>query len=150
MLRYYEDLPVGWSETFGPVTVTKESLLAFAREYDPQPFHVDEQAAEASPFGGLIASGWHTAAMFMRMYVDALLSRSTSMGSPGGEELRWLVPVRPGDTLSGRVTVERTEPSGHRADRGTVHMRSEVVNQRGEVVMRLRARGYFGRRPTSS
>ena len=147
---YFEDFVAGSTYQLGSRVVSREEIIAFAREFDPQPFHVDEQAAEKGPFGGLAASGWHTAPIFMRLYVDALLGRSASMGSPGGDELRWLVPVRPGDTLSGRVTIERTEPSGHRADRGTVHMQSELVNQDGEVVMRLRARGYFARRPVTA
>jgi len=147
---YFEDFVEGDTFQLGTRQVTREEIIAFAREFDPQPFHVDEAAAADGPFGGLIASGWHTAAMFMRMYVDSILSRAASMGSPGGEELRWLAPVRPGDTLTGRVIIERTEPSSRRPDRGTVYSRSEVLNQDGEVVMRLRARGLFGRRQAAS
>src|SRR4051794_12307010 len=105
---------------FGPRTVGADEIVAFATQFDPQPFHVDEAAAAAGPFGGLVASGWHSAAIFMRMYVDAVLNDTASMGSPGVEELRWLVPVRPGDTLRGRATVLEATPSGSRADRGTV------------------------------
>jgi acyl dehydratase len=149
-MLYFEDFPPGDVRESPARTVTRDEIIAFAREFDPQPFHVDEAAATDSPFGGLIASGWHTAAIFMRLFVDGLLERAASMGSPGGEELRWLVPVRPGDVLSGRVTIEHTESSGRRPDRGTVHMRSEMVNQDGEVAMRLRSRVYFGRRPATA
>lgn len=146
-MLYWEDFEPGQVFELGARTVTKEEILAFARAWDPQPFHVDEQAATGGPFGGLIASGWHTAAVFMRMYVDEVLNRTTSMGSPGIEELRWLVPVRPGDELRGRVEVLEALPSSKRADRGSIRARMELSNQRGEVVLRMVARGLFGRRP---
>ena len=111
---YFEDFEEGQVYELGEKTLTKEEIVAFAREYDPQPFHVDEEAAKGSAFGGLIASGWHTAAIFMRLYADAVLSRAESMGSPGVEELRWLKPVRPGDTLSARLTVLDAAPSASR------------------------------------
>jgi acyl dehydratase len=129
--------------------VTREEIVEFASAYDPQPFHVDDAAARESPFGGLIASGWHTAALWMRLYVDAVLSKTASLGSPGVEELRWLRPVRPGDTLTGTARILWTKPSERDARRGTVFAESELVNQDGEVVMRLRARGLFGRRPAA-
>src|SRR4051794_2483232 len=122
-------------------------MIAFARRFDPQPIHVDEQLAERSAFGGLIASGWFTGSLFMRMYVDELLDDADSHGSPGVEQLRWLRPVRPGDRLTGRVRVLEVWPSTKRTDRGTVLTESELVNVDGEVVMSLRARGMFGRRP---
>ena len=128
--------------------LSKEEILTLAREYDPQPFHTDEQSAADSAFGGLIASGWHTAAIFMRLYVDAVLSRSASMGSPGVEELRWLKPVRPGDTLRARLTVLDSAPSSRNPGRGTVRLDTEVRNQRGEIVMTMKARGLFARRRT--
>jgi acyl dehydratase len=146
LTRYFDDFAPGQVFELGGRTVTKEEIVAFAREFDPQFLHVDEGAAAAGPFGGLIASGWHTGALWMRMYVDALLADSVSMGSPGIEELRWLQPVRPGDTLRGRLTVLDTTLSERRPDRGTVRSRGEMLNQRDEVVLTMVARGFFGRR----
>jgi acyl dehydratase len=143
---YFEDFEPGTVFDLGARTLAKEDIVAFASEYDPQPFHVDEEAARESAFGGLIASGWHTGSVFMRLYADALLSRAAAMGSPGVEELRWLKPVRPGDTLTARVTVLDTTPSSRNPKRGTVHLFSEVDNQRGETVMTMKARGLFARR----
>jgi acyl dehydratase len=147
LTRHFEDFAAGDVFELGSRTVTKEEIVAFAREYDPQFLHVDEGVATAGPFGGLIASGWHTGAIWMRMYVDTVLVDSASMGSPGIEELRWLQPVRPGDTLRGRLTVLETAPSERRPDRGTVRSRGEMLNQRDEVVLTMVARGFFGRRP---
>jgi acyl dehydratase len=144
---YFEDLQAGQVVELGSHTISEEEIVAFAREWDPQPFHVDPEAARESIFGGLIASGWHTGAMWMRLYVDSLLDGAASMGSPGIEELRWLAPVRPGDTLSGRLTVLETTPSDRRPDRGTVRIRGEMVNQDGVTVMSMVSRGHFGRRP---
>jgi acyl dehydratase len=146
-MRYWEDFVVGETVELGTYEVTRDEILEFARRYDPQPFHVDEEAAAAGPFGGLAASGWHTAAMFMRLFVDGIFQHSASMGSPGVEELRWTAPVRPGDVLTGRVRVVGTYPSERRPDRGTVITESEVLNQDGVVVMTMRARGFFRRRP---
>ena len=143
---YFEDFEVGQVFELGEKTLTKGEIVAFARDYDPQPFHVDEEAAEGSAFGGLIASGWHTAAVFMRLYADAVLSRAASMGSPGVDELRWLRPVRPGDVLSARLTVLDAVPSTSRPGRGTVHLLAEVHNGGGEKVMTMKARGLFARR----
>jgi acyl dehydratase len=143
---HFEDFDPGQTYELGAGhTVTAEEIVEFATRYDPQYFHVDAEAAKESPFGGLIASGWHTAALFMRMYVDAILSHSESMGSPGVEELRWLVPVRPGDTLRGRATILEATPSAKRNDRGTIRARFEALNQRDEIVMTFVARGLFGR-----
>jgi acyl dehydratase len=144
---YFEDLQPGQVVELGEHTVSEEEIVAFARQYDPQPFHVDTEAAKESVFGGLIASGWHTGAMWMRLYVDSLLDGAASMGSPGIEELRWLAPVRPGDTLSGRLTVLEATPSERRPDRGTVRIRGEMINQDGVTVMSMTSRGHFGRRP---
>ena len=144
---YWEDLEPGQVHELGSRTVTEEEIVAFARQWDPQPFHVDPEAAKESPFGGLIASGWHTGSMWMRLYVDSLLGGEAAMGSPGIEELRWLAPVRPGDTLSGRLTVLDVTPSATRPDRGTVRIRGEMVNQDGVTVMSMTSRGHFGRRP---
>lgn len=143
---YFEDFEPGMVFDLGERSLTKEEIVAFAREFDPQPFHVDEERANGSPFGGLIASGWHTASIFMRLYADALLSRAASMGSPGVEELRWLRPVRPGDILRARLTVFDTTPSERNPNRGTVHLYSEVLNDRDETVMTMKARGLFARR----
>jgi acyl dehydratase len=146
-VRYWEDFAVGDVVELGSYEVTRDEILDFARRYDPQPFHVDEGAAAAGPFGGLAASGWHTAAMFMRLFVDGLLLSSASMGSPGIEELRWTAPVRPGDVLAGRVRVLESNPSERRSDRGTVITQCELLNQDGAVVMTMRGRGFFRRRP---
>jgi acyl dehydratase len=145
-MRYWEDFAVGDVTDVGPVTVSAEEIVEFASRYDPQPFHVDEEAAKASPFGGLIASGWHTTALFMGMFVPAVLLDSASLGSPGVEEIRWTAPVRPGDTLSGRSTVTEVRPSSTNARRGTVFTTNEVFNQDGVLVMTLKARGFFARR----
>jgi acyl dehydratase len=148
-ILYFEDIEEGTEFELGSTTVTREEILEFAARFDPQPFHVDEEAAKDSMFGGLIASGWHTAAIWMRLYVDTVLANTASLGSPGVEELRWLKPVRPGDTLTGRARILWTKPSERDPRRGTVFAESELSNQDGEVVMRLRARGLFGRRPAA-
>jgi acyl dehydratase len=127
--------------------VTREEIVAFAREFDPQPFHVDEAAAAGTIYGGLIASGWHTIALYMRLMWDSYLKDTASLGSPGVDEVRWLKPVRPGDTLRARFTVLDAVPSRSKPDRGIVRSLSEVFNQHGEVVMTLRGLGMFGRRP---
>ena len=148
--RYFEDFREGEVLPLGPRTVTREEIVAFAAEFDPQPFHVDPDAAEQGPFGGLIASGWHTAALYMRMYVDALLNKTISMGSPGVEELRWLRPVRPGDTLAGTATVLSVRASKNRPDMGIVQFRFELANQRREPVMRVQSPMFFARRPSEA
>jgi len=145
-MRYWEDFHVGDLSELGPVTVTEEEI-EFASRFDPQPFHVDPQAARESPFGGLIASGWHTAAIYMGMFVRGVLGGTASLGSPGVEELRWTAPVRPGDTLRGRATITDVAPSSTNPNRGTVFSSHEVVNQDGVVVMSFRSRGFFARRP---
>jgi acyl dehydratase len=145
--RYFEDFEPGHVFELGSRTVTAEEIVAFAREWDPQPFHTDAESAAASVFGGLIASGWHTGSMWMRLYVDGLLLGAASMGSPGIEELRWLAPVRPGDTLHARLTVLEATPSERRPDRGTIRSRAEMMNQDGVTVMTMTARGHFARRP---
>jgi acyl dehydratase len=144
--RYFEDFVVGDTFELGDTTMTRESMLAFATQYDPQPFHVDEEKALDSVFGGLIASGWQTAALFMRLVVDNLLCDTLSMGSPGLDEIRWLKPVRPGDTLRARFTVLDTIPSTRKSDRGTVRSLGEMLNQRDEVVMTLKGLHILGRR----
>lgn len=144
---YFDDFVIGQTFELGSVTVTEADIIDFATRYDPQPFHVDTEAAKASPFGGLIGSGWHTAAMFMRLLADGLLNGSSSQGASGIEALRWLAPVRPGDTLRGRYTVEDATPSATKPNRGTVHFLSEMLNQDDVIVLSMRGRGLFGTRP---
>jgi acyl dehydratase len=142
---HFEDFRPGTVYDLGEVTVDEAEMLAFARRFDPQPFHVDPQAAAASPFGTLIASGWYTASLFMRAYVDAVLADSASQGSPGLSELRWLAPVYPGDVLRGRLTVLGTTPSSTTPGRGTALLRGELLRD-GQAVLRTTFRGLFGRR----
>ena len=137
--RWFEDYVPGSVNETGTIRVSEHEIVAFARQFDPQPFHLDRDAAEKSNFGGLIASGWHTASMTMRLLVDYYLSEVSSLGSPGIDELRWLLPVRPGDELTARVTVLDTRRSDSRPDRGIVRSRTETLNQNGEVVMHLTA-----------
>jgi len=145
--RYWEDFEQGQVYDLGAHRMTREDILDFARRFDPQPFHVDEEAARRGPFGGLIASGWHTASVLMRLYVDAVLADTDSRGSPGMSDLRWLVPVRPGDLLTGRLEVAGVEPSAKHPDRGTAHVVLSLRNQDDETVIRMTGRGLFGRRP---
>ncbi len=148
-MRYWEDFKPGDVSDLGPVSVSEEEIVEFARRYDPQPFHVDPVAARDGPFGGLVASGWHTTALFMSMFVPAILLDAASMGSSGVDEIRWTAPVRPGDTLTARVTVTDARPSARHRGRGTVFTHSEVFNQDGVLVMTMRARGFFARRESS-
>lgn len=134
----FEDFTVGASFPLPPYEVTREEVIAFASEFDPQPFHLDEKAAADSLLGGLSASGWHTCAMAMRMMVDGYLANSTSQGAPGVEELRWLRPVRPGDRLSGTATVLQARRSASRPGLGIATIRIEIVNQTAETVMDCR------------
>lgn len=148
--RYFEDYPPGAVYEFGSISVTAEEIMDFARHYDPQYFHLDPKRAEQGPFGGLAASGWHTAAMMMRMFADHYLSSAASLGSPGVDELRWTRPVRPGDTLSLRVTTLEATPSRSKPDRGLLRILMEVLNQRREVVMSVRAMCIALRRPAAT
>lgn len=145
--RYFEDFHAGDVIELGSRTITKDAIVAFAREFDPQVFHVDEEAAKATIYGGLLASGWHTGALMMRMLYDGLLRHTVSLGSPGVDELRWLKPVRPGDTLSARMTVLESIPSRSKPDRGILRSLMEVRNQHGDVVMTTRGLSLLGRRP---
>jgi acyl dehydratase len=147
---YFEDFKAGTVFELGNVQMTRERIISFAREFDPQPFHLDEKAAARSHFGGLIASGWHTCSVFMRLFVEGVLGKAASLGSPGVEEIRWLKPVRPGDVLRARYTVVSAEPSRSRADRGTVLSLAELFNQDGVLVMTLKARNLMSRRPGGS
>ena len=144
--RYFEDYVVGSIHEFGPIAVTEEEVISFARRYDPQPFHIDPTAAKNPHFGGLIASGWLTAGLMMRLLVDNVVSGVASLGSPGVNELRWLKPVRPGDVLRIRVTVLEATPSRSRSDRGMVRSLVEVLNQDGEVVMSMKPMNIIRRR----
>lgn len=144
---WFEDLTPGREFQLGTVTVTKEAIVEFATEFDPQSFHVDEDAAATGPFGGLIASGWHTGSLWMRLYADNLLAHTDSRGSPGMEELRWWAPVRPGDVLTASTRIVDAQPSSKDPTRGTVFTESAMTNQDGVVVMSMTSRGMFGRRP---
>lgn len=146
-MLYFEDFPPGDVRESEPRAVTRDEIVAFARQFDPQPFHTDEAAARRTIYGGLLASGWHTAAIVMRLLWDTVLKDAASLGSPGVDEVRWLKPVRPGDTLRARFTVTGARPSSRRPDRGVVHSLSEVFNQHGELVMTIRGLGLYARRP---
>jgi len=145
---WWEDFPAGSVREFGAKQVTRDAVIAFAAEFDPQPFHLDDEAAEASLFGRLSASGWHTCAMTMRMICDDHLLDAASLGSPGIDSLRWTRPVFPGDTLSVRLEVLEARPMGSRPDVGLIRQRWEVLNQDREVVMTMEGWGMLRRRPT--
>lgn len=144
---YWEDFQIGDRREYGGHTVTKDEIIRFAQEFDPQPFHLDEEAARKSHFGGLVASGWQTAGFFMRMLVDNALTGAQSMGSPGVEWLRWRKPVYAGDTLRVRQEVVDKRPSRNHDNLGHVKNRFEVVNQHDEVVLEMESFGMFLRRP---
>jgi len=144
---YFEDFFVGRKFTTDSVEVSEAEIIDFARRYDPQAMHTDPEAAKRTPFGGLIASGWHTASLMMRLYVEHYLTHVASLASPGLDELRWLKPVRPGDMLSVRVTVLKAIPSKSKSDRGAVTSFVEVINQSGEVVMTLKVVNFIAKRP---
>jgi acyl dehydratase len=144
--RTFEDFVAGEVLPLGSRHVTRAEIIAFAAEFDPQPFHLDERAATNMPVGGLMASGWHVGALFMNMLCSGLLLESSSMGSPGIETLKWRRPVRPGDTLTASSTVIEARASRSRPDMGIVRFRHEVVNQAGDVVMWLDNSILFGRR----
>ena len=136
--QYFEDYPVGAVFIGGPVTVGEQDILDFARRFDPQPMHVDKPAAEAGPFRGLIASGWHTGSMMMQMLARHFVPSPGNLPSPGVDDLRWVRRVRPGDALSLRVTVESARRSRSKPNQGVVTSLVEVLNQNGEVVMSLK------------
>ena len=145
--RFFEDIALGEMRECGSYTVEREEIVEFGHRYDPQPFHVDEEAAARSPFGGLIASGWHTIAICMRLMVlEMIASDAGSWGSPGADEIRWLEPVRPGDTLSVRTEVIEKVPSRSKPDRGLVKIRATVSNQHDRNVMTFIGLGFFPRR----
>jgi acyl dehydratase len=149
MTLYWEDFVVGETLPIGSHTFTEAEIVAFARQFDPQPFHIDPEAARASAFGGLIASGWHTCAVCMRLNCESYINRAVSLGSPGLDNIRWHKPVRPGDTIAYRRTVLEARVSRSRPDMGLVRSRTEALNQAGELVMSMEGWGMFGRRPAA-
>jgi acyl dehydratase len=145
--RYFEDYPPGAVFASDAIVVSEAEIIDFARRYDPQPMHTDPEAARTGRFGGLIASGWHTAALMMRLYTTNFLSPESSAASPGIDELRWLQPVRPGDELRLRVTVIEARRSRSRPAEGIVRSLIEVLNQDGAVVMSLKPISLIACRP---
>lgn len=149
-MLYWEDLEVGAATIFGQYEVTREEVLEFARKYDPQPFHLSDEAAAKTHFGRIAASGWHTAAMTMRVTVDALSrQRQAGLGSPGVDDLRWLRPVYPGDTLTIRGEIVDKTPSRSKPHLGTIRTQTTVTNQDGIDVMRFTTIVLIQRRPVS-
>ncbi|MCC7368508.1 MAG: MaoC family dehydratase [Chloroflexi bacterium] len=147
--RFFEDFPPGRIFDAGRVSAGESEIVAFASQYDPQTFHTDPEAAKASAYGGLIASGWHTVALTMRQMVAHVFGETNGLGSPGIDELRWLAPVRPGDTLAVRVTVLEARPSRSKPDRGLIRFKVEAENQDGVMAMTLVGLGFMKRRPAS-
>ena len=134
---YFEDIAVGDKTISESRTVTKEEILDFAHKYDPQPFHIDEEAAKKSIYGGLIASGWHTASTLMRLLVDNMTNNRAGLGSPGFDDLRWILPIRPSDSLRYESTVIEARKSESRPDMGIVRAEIKLFNQNDEVVLSL-------------
>jgi acyl dehydratase len=148
-IRSFEDFHVGDTLELGETAqLTAEEIITFARQFDPQSFHLDAEEAKDSMFGQLVASGWHTTSLVMRLLVDGLLNHSISMGSPGVDTIRWLRPLRPGDMLHARFTVLETTPSKSRPTMGIVRSKIEAFNQNDEVVMTLEGIHFIGRRPS--
>ena len=145
--RYFDDFRPGEKIDLGRYAVTEAEILAFARQYDPQPMHTDPDFAARTPFRGLIASGWHSCAMFMRLQADAMLKESSAIASPGVDGIRWLRPVRAGDVLRAEAEVVEIAPSRRRSDRGLVKHDCKVFNQKDELVMTLRTLALFARKP---
>lgn len=146
-IRYYwEDLEAGKARDLGTVSVSAQEIKDFARQFDPQPFHINEAAGQRSIFGNLCASGWHTCALAMKLTVENFLNESSSMGSPGLENLRWLKPVYPGDTLRLQQTIVESRPLRTRPDTGMVRSVWDMFNQNGEKVLHMEGYGMFRRR----
>ena len=143
---WWEDFKVGDQAELGRHTFTEQEIVAFGRQFDPQPFHIDKVAAQSSFFGGLIASGWHTCAVGMRLMVEGTIGQAASLGSPGVENIRWLKPVRAGDTLTYRRRVLESRASTTRKGVGLVKHRWEAQNQHGELVLTMEGWGLFGRK----
>jgi acyl dehydratase len=146
-LLRYEDFSLGQRFDLGSVTVTETEIVAFARQFDPQPFHTDRATAAHTPFGGVVASGWHTAALCMRLLVDGLLSRMDTLGSPGVDALRWLRPLRPDDTLHLHATISAMRPSESKPDRGVMTMHLEAYNQEDEMLLSMEGVNFVRRAP---
>ncbi len=146
-MRFFEDFQPGQVFDLGSVTLTEEAIIAFAAQYDPQPFHLSPERAKASPFGGIIASGIQTLALFMRLFVESILNNAISLASPGMDDVRWRNPVRPGETLQGQSTVTECTASRSRPEMGIVRFQHELVNEAGEVVMSLSSTQFLGRKP---
>jgi len=144
--RFFEDYKPGQVYDLGTTTVNEAEIIEFARQFDPQPFHLDPVKAATTQFGGIVASGWHTISLVMRVFVDHYLPRVASLGSPGTEDIRWLIPLRPGDTLRIRATVLEARPSRSKPDRGVVRTRVEATNQRDELVLSMIAVSLLSRR----
>ena len=148
-MTHWEDFAVGQSEEMGRHTFTEAEIIDFARQFDPQPFHIDPAAAKKSAFGGLIASGWHTCAIGMRLKCDTYLEGGSGLGSPGVDQIRWKAPVRPGDTLVYRRTVLEARLSASRPGVGLVKQRWDALNQRGETVLITEGWEFWPRRASS-
>ena len=146
--RYWEDYEVGQRFPLGATSFTEQEIVDFARQFDPQSFHIDPEAAKASLFGGLIASGWHVASKLMRLFVDNYVDHRTALGSPGLDELRWLKPVRPGDTLTGWIECAAKIPSKSKPALGVIHETWTATNQKGELVMTAKGINMVRRRPS--
>jgi acyl dehydratase len=144
---YFEDFHPGQEIDLGQRTVSEEEIIAFATQFDPQPFHIDKEAAAHSIYGGVIASGWHTCSMMMRMVVDGILCTESSMGSPGLDGIRWLQPVRAGDTLSLRYVTKEVKASNSKPDRGVVWSTWVATNQHGETVCTIDGMAMMRRKP---
>jgi acyl dehydratase len=146
---WWEDFEVGERSEMGRHTFNEKEIVDFAKQFDPQPFHLDPAAAAMTPFGGLIASGWHTCAVGMRLMVESYIGRTVSLGSPGIDNVRWLKPVRAGDTLVYARTVIESRASTSRRGVGLVKHRWEAVNQAGETVLTMEGWGMYGRKPAT-
>ena len=147
MMNYFENFKLGEVFKLNEYLVSELEILEFANQYDPQSYHTDPVAAAQSPFGSLIASGWHTAAIFMRMQCDSFLNQSHCLGSPGVDHLRWIVPVRPGDSLHGESKIIQLRPSKSKPDRGIVQSAVSIYNQKSDLVMTLDTTAFFLKRP---
>ena len=150
MTLTFEDFPPGRFGTFGPRHVTRDEILAFAAEFDPQPMHLDEEAAAKSMLRGLSGSGWHLCSLMMRMMADGFITRAASLGSPGVDEVRWLRPLRPGESIRVRATVLETRASRSRPQLGFVKFLFELLDSSGAVLMTLTVSPMFARRDATS
>lgn len=146
-IRYFEDYVPGLSVDCGSFTVDEAEIIGFASVYDPQPFHVDREQAATGPFGGIIASGWHTTSLMMRQVVEKFISPESSLGAAGIDEIRWPRPVRPGDTLRVTATVLEARRSASKPDRGIIRSKMELTNQHGDLAMSLVAINFARTRP---